>query len=247
MTTNRMSQLKFWISPALLLAACAGFLLFGRWQLERAEVNRAIESSFDAAPNLPTLMRPVAAKDSEAMLFRRIRLAGRYAAGRQVLLDSMTRGGRAGYEVLTPFRLASDGRLVLVNRGFVAADADRQRLPDVSLEDAAVTINGRVGRLPRSVLNLGAGSPEADGKLAVLLYPDFADIEAVIGESVHPFVVLLDPSEDDGFERDWQPERNRDERNLAYAVQWFALAGLAAALAAGIVVRRRGTRARHET
>ncbi|MDX1561517.1 MAG: SURF1 family protein, partial [Gammaproteobacteria bacterium] len=51
------------------------------------------------------------------------------------------------------------------------------------------------------------------------------------------FQLLLDADAPHGFGRDWQPPADRAQTNLAYAVQWFALAALAAALAAGFAIR----------
>lgn len=225
-----------WLVPGLLLVAAAGFTSLGRWQLDRAEVNRAIEASFVEARELPVLERAPDSADLEAYRYRRIRLDGRYLPETQILLDNMTHEGRAGYAVLTPFETGG-GRLVLVNRGFVPAAADRSLVRDVTLTQAASSIRGRIDRLPRAALSLGTPEPVRNGQLVVLSFPDVADIEAVLGRELLPFVILLDPSEPDGYVRDWAPVANRDERNIAYAVQWFGLALLAIAIAIGSVVR----------
>ena len=45
--------------------------------------------------------------------------------------------------------------------------------------------------------------------------------------SIASLLLLLEPGQPDGYERDWQPMVFGPERNVGYAVQWF---GLAAAL-----------------
>jgi hypothetical protein len=97
-------------------------------------------------------------------------------------------------------------------------------------------IAGRIDRLPRAGLSLKTPAVAA-GPLAVLSFPEYDDIEAVLGNPVHPFVVLLDPDAANGFERNWAPAEDRADRSLAYAVQWFGLAALALALAIGTAVR----------
>lgn len=233
---KRMIHFKHWIGPAALLLAAAGFAALGRWQLDRAAENRALEDRFAEAAAEPVLERPAAA-EAEAARYRRIRLTGEYEPGRQILLDNMTRRGQAGYEVLTPFDAGGD-RLVLVNRGWLPAAPDR-RLPDVSLPAAAAAVTGRIDRLPRAALTLDAAPPADDTVLVVLSYPDFEAVEAALGRPVYRFQLLLEPDARFGYRRDWGPPTDRDERNIAYAVQWFGLAALAAVIAIGMAVRAR--------
>jgi surfeit locus 1 family protein len=227
------------IVPAFLLLLSAGFASLGRWQLERAEVNREIEQRFDRALGQPALDRPPGSADVDAHRFRRITLSGRYRADVQVLLDNMTRDGRVGYEVLTPFAVNGFDRLVVVNRGWVPAAASRDELPDIGLADAAVTLRGRIDRLPRAGLRLGAEAEPSDRPVVVMSYPDFDDLETALGRELFPFQLLLEQSADSGYLRDWAAPRDLDDRNLAYAVQWFALAALALVLAVGVAIRSR--------
>ncbi|HEY3519053.1 MAG TPA: hypothetical protein VGL98_18530, partial [Gammaproteobacteria bacterium] len=54
-----------------------------------------------------------------------------------------------------------------------------------------------------------------------------------LGAPVRDYEVLLEPSADDGFVRDWKAPGIAPERHLAYAGQWLALSlgALAAAIA----------------
>ena len=240
---RRMSRPGAWIIPGVLLMLAAGFALLGRWQLSRAEVNRAIETSFFAAQELAALRSPPPDSELEGLRYRRIRLDGRYQDRRQILLDNMTRDGRAGYEVLTPFRIDGDEKLLMVNRGWVPADPDRRILPDVRITDPVASVNGLLDRLPRSALGFGQSDASGESRIAVLSFPEFADVELALGQSVHHAQILLDVDAAAGYRRDWGPPEGLDERNVAYAVQWFGLSALALVLAIGCawrVARHRG-------
>lgn len=226
-----------WAAAGALLLAALGFAALGRWQLERAEFNRAAAALFEDAAALPPLEQPVA--EAEPFRYRAMRLHGRWEPGSQVLLDNMTSRGAAGYQVLTPLRV-DDGSLVLVNRGWVPASPDRNVLPDVGIAGTgAVVVIGRVDRLPRAALDLGEAAVERGQPVTVLSFPDFAAIEAALGTDVRHFQLLLDPAAVDGFVREWAPAADRDDRNIAYAVQWFGLALLALVLAIGVALRAR--------
>jgi surfeit locus 1 family protein len=59
----------------------------------------------------------------------------------------------------------------------------------------------------------------------VLNFPRQADIQLALGVPVESRIVLLDPVMPDGYERAWRPSLGfGPERNLGYAVQWFAFA-----------------------
>lgn len=196
------------------------------------------------ADTLDFLDLPIANISVENHRYRHLRLTGHYEPSVQVLLDNMTRAGRVGYEVLTPFVIdaaregAPDGPRVLVNRGWMPASLDRSVLPNVSIAPNRVTIEGRIDRLPRAGLDLGAPATSDGQPVAVLSFPDYADISSVLGSPVYRFQLLLRDDQADGYSRSWAPEADRDQRNFAYAMQWFALAALALSIGIGIAFHR---------
>lgn len=226
---------KHWFGLGALLLTALLFARLGFWQLSRAEENRQLEARFAAAADLAVLSWPLDAAEFGANQYRRLRLTGRYLPEHQILLDNITANGQAGYQVLTPFSLP-DGSTVLVNRGWLRAAADRSQLPAIGLEAVATAVSGRVDRLPRAALNLNAEPVTMNG-VTVMSFPAIEAIEAVLERELADFQLLLDPSAPEGYARNWGPEQGRDERNIAYAVQWFGLMLLALVLAIGALWR----------
>ena len=219
-------------SAALLaLAGACGWL--SAWQFRRAAESREITAHFAAAAEGTALD---AAPDAltEELRFQRVALRGRYVAEPQVLLDGRVHDDAAGYEVLTALEL-EDGRNVLVDRGWIRADPDRRVLPDVSVGGDEREVRGRLERLPRPGLRLGASPAGAspDGPVIVALYPSAADIARWLHSPVLDYELLLDADASDGYVRDWQAPVMSPERHLAYAGQWllFGLGSIAAAVA----------------
>lgn len=236
----------WWGLPLMLLGVGIGWTA-GVWQLHRMTEKRHLEASFAAGASIGNgagkgpLDRLVPDADAATLRYRVLEVEGRYDPTHQILLDNMTDQGRPGYEVLTPLHTA-DG-IVLVNRGWVPADGDRRRLPDVAVGDGPRTVRGRLDRLPRPGLVLGPDAAPADGPWPRrLLFPTAAEISALIdprgGVALKSYQLLLDPGAGDGYVRDWHPAGLRAARHLAYAVQWFGLAITAVVIYLVLKLRR---------
>jgi surfeit locus 1 family protein len=227
---------------ALLVLFAGALAGLGVWQLRRADESRAIAGRFAAALDEPPLGRaPEALADEQR--FHRLEVPGRYAPDRQFLLDNRVHDGVAGYEVLTPFALADDGGTLLVNRGWVPADPDRRVLPDVRVGSEPRVVRGRMERLPRPGLRLGASQPAAqEGPVAVVVFPTAAELATLAREPLLDYELLLEPDEPAGYVRDWRAPGLAPERHLAYAGQWFVFALCSLGGAVGLAVKARGAR-----
>ena len=226
---------SFRASVGMTVLALAGVLLFGqlgRWQWHRAAEKRALVAAFEAGAKISAIElggRPLAELPRYALL----RLRGQYDGGHQFLLDNIGRDGVAGYEVLTPFQL-DDGRIVLVNRGWLPlSNGRREPLPDVSLPPASAVppteITGRIEELPVTALRMGRAPPPAGPAWPKRTsFPTSAQLAEALGRPVEAREVLLAANEPQGYRRDWHAGGNGfgPERHLAYALQWWGFAAL---------------------
>ena len=125
----------------LTIVLIALLISLGSWQLRRADEKRVLFDSFaagaDATRCRSISVRPTCAATSMSTP------AGHYDQTRQILIDNMVNGERAGYFVITPFALTGGG-WVLVNRGWVPLGQSRAERP-------AIPVGGdtRAGPRPR--------------------------------------------------------------------------------------------------
>lgn len=211
---------------ALTLLVCAGFARLGFWQLDRWRTSEAAWTSFARAADAA---QPLAARTLEDVArFQRVSVAGHLDGAHQFLLDNRSYRGRPGYEVLAPLARA-DGRVLLVDRGWVPFTGSRAQLPDVSLpDDPLVVLTGRAGDLPSAGLASGRAPPPIAGPWPrVTSFPEPAELARALGTPLGPRILLLDPAAPFGFVRDWQPPGMSPLRHLSYAIQWWCLAALA--------------------
>jgi len=210
-------------TTVLTIALIALLIFLGRWQLQRADEKRALFDSFAAGADAT---RQIDGRTPALRRYQHVEALGHYDQSRQILIDNMVSGGRAGYFVITPFALAGGG-WVLVNRGWVPLGASRAERPAIPVADDARRLRGRADHMPSPGIQLGAKEELAPPFPVVAAFPSRADIARLLHETswtAATDLVLLDPGEPDGYVRDWSPPGFPPMRHIGYAVQWFALA-----------------------
>jgi surfeit locus 1 family protein len=229
-----------WTMTAVTVLLLAVFISLGRWQWSRGEQKEALARGFAAGA---VQAQPLGARGTATLpRYAVVSVTGEWDAARQFLLDNRTRDGRAGYEVLTPLRLA-DGRWLLVNRGWLPFEGRRDRLPEVAtgLVPGAVTLRGRLDDLPTAGLASGRAAPALSGAWPrVTSFPQPSELAASLGgRSLEPRVLLLDASAPAGYRRDWRPFVKGPEQNISYAVQWWSFGVLLLVLYVVLNTKRR--------
>ena len=134
--------------------------------------------------------------------------------------------GNNGFYVYTPL-LMQDGNVVLVNRGWVAANAHRKDVPQVSVPQGPTTIAGRFSK-PRSKPIMLGGLPPANANSdEVWFYVDLPLLRRLLNRPVAEFVLLQNSSDQSGLSRQWPVFDTKVGMHIGYAIQWFAFAFIA--------------------
>jgi surfeit locus 1 family protein len=215
------------LAALLALAACAvlafgGFVALGTWQLYRLQWKLALIERVDqrvyAAPVPapgPTRWPAISAESDE---YRHVRLSGTFLYKLSTKVQASTELG-SGYWLLTPLREV-DGNVVLVNRGFIRADA-----PDRAPEDApqVSTVTGLL-----RISEPGGGFLRDNNPAANRWYSrDVRAIAAARGLThVAPYFVDADAAQETGPAA---PVGGLTviafhNNHLLYALTWYALA-----------------------
>lgn len=247
-TVNMITTMIFFLCLSLLLG-------LGGWQLRRGFEKAAIEKlRANADYQYITLDR--APPNWSSLAYRRVRLEGDwlgahdadhdagYNQDKTFLLANRIHRARLGYEVFSPFRLAADGALLLVNRGWIdhaAIDTLRTSLTQIARHDAGhvaghVVIMGEL-YLPTKGFTLGSvydaqssaaqltkQSSKQSALPKVINYLDIPALSTILGSALQPAVVALDAQSRGAFVRIWQPYTMHATRHYAYAAQWWGLA-----------------------
>ena len=200
---------------ALALAGCAAGVALGNWQSGRAAEKRAAQASL-----------------------KRVAVSGEFLPQYTVLLDLRVHRGRPGYHVVQPLRIANGNEHVIVLRGWVEADARRERLPNIVTPRGEQRIEGiALEKLPRYLEQGEPAACQPGPKPCVrqnLLTAEFASW----GLAVRRMVLEQTNELADGLIRDWERPEATHLRNEMYALQWYSLAALCVILFLVLSFRR---------
>ena len=203
-----------------VLAAIALTVSLGNWQSRRAEEKLALGRDLDNAAHHAVLALPASPVDVHDYEFRRISARGEYSARHSILLDNKVLRGSAGYQVLTPLRLAGGDMYVLVNRGWVAAGARRDLLPQIRTPAGVAAVEG-IAIVPSSrIFELGANTEEGIVWQNLVL----ARYAKSSGLKLQPIVLQQTSAAADGLARVWARPDTGVNTHRGYAFQWYALA-----------------------
>ena len=243
----RLFQLRYrqWLwAPSVLISILALisfslFVMLGQWQLDRAEVKRAISERYQSQLNQPYQSIKLNDTAQHEHRYKKIKLTGNYDNQRQMLLDNQIHNGLVGYHILIPF-IISENQAVLVNRGWVSLGEGRDSLPVILPPRDTQQVMGVVTLPHKEGYRLGHVTM-SDQWPQLIPYIDLEKIQSAFEYQLLPYVIWLAPEMDDYYVRDWKPIWSPAEKSEAYALQWFSFAFIVVVLYLSLNIKRTRT------
>lgn len=218
------------------LAAVVGIAitaLLGNWQLHRADEKLRLQQRIEQAARQAPLHVGASELNPQDVAYFRVEASGEFKEDGTVYSDNRVRDGVVGYEVITPLRV-DGGRYVLVNRGWVKAEASRRRLPAVPAPQGRVRVEGiAVPGNPRIFeLSSDVQAGQVWQNVSVERY------RKAFGLALQPIIIEQQNDLGDGLVREWKRPDLGLDRHRGYALQWFSLCAVIIALYVVLNVKR---------
>ncbi|HEX6041190.1 SURF1 family protein [Longimicrobium sp.] len=220
------------VAAVLVLAMAAGFVRLGFWQLERLGERRARNAAVRQAQGQAPLTLDAAtfaavSANPAKYDWRPVVAEGTFHHPGDMLLRARGREGRPGVHLVSPLVLA-DGRVVMVNRGWISAPDAASAVTDSFRTSGPVRVTGVLRPLTESA---DRGMPAAGraGADSTWRRIDLAAARARSPGAVLPLYLQRLPSASDPPSPPLaEPLPELSEGNhLSYAVQWFSFATIA--------------------
>ena len=208
----------FFALPTLLM-----LLALGTWQVQRLEWKNDLIASFEQRSSAPPIEFPLADEVTAELEFRRLRLVGRFDHSRETFMTGRTYEGNAGFHIVTPFTLR-DGRIVLVNRGWVSETyRDPEKRPFTLVEgevtlDAILRFPGKKGYfVPENEAGNGFWFTLVPAQIVAHLGLSSQAVTSVYAATIRTGDVVKLPIAA-------RTKLNLRNSHLSYAVTWYGIA-----------------------
>jgi surfeit locus 1 family protein len=219
-----MSGFRPRLGPTLFTIAvvlfCGGL---GVWQLERLEWKRALIAEREAGLAAPAAAPPRSLDEARALEFHRTLTEGVFLHDREFLRVAPGPTGGAGYDVLTPLR-QRDGRIILVNRGFVPVERKEAAKRLAGQTQGTVLVSGLL-RLPPAA-KPSWFLPDNRPDRGYWFWIDLPAMAAASGlGNLAPFYIQADATANPGgWPKGTATATPLPNDHLQYAITWFSLA-----------------------
>ncbi|MDO8289990.1 MAG: SURF1 family protein [Parvibaculum sp.] len=223
-TENHLFRPMLWPTLVTLFGLII-LVSLGTWQVERLYWKRDLMATIAARMAAPATDIPPqadwAALDLKRIEYHHVKLSGHFINASELYYFAQDEEGTSGFDIVTPFML-DDGRIVLVDRGFVPKE----------LREPATRLPGRiegpttlvaVTRAPQQ-RGIFTAPDDAAGNIWFTRDPA-AMAEALKLENVAPFYVEADATPNaGGFPVGGQTKITIPNNHLQYAITWYGLA-----------------------
>ncbi len=223
----RFTKRPAWlIGHVIVLVAIVSFVNLGLWQLRRHDERTALDDRVaERIVDIPVDLQSARSLATDDLELRQVAVEGSWDAAREVVLLARTLNGRSGHNVLTPL-VVSDGSAVVVNRGWIPIDFEGPPVVGATppTGDISIVVVARQTEVRR-----GLGPTDSpDGALDTVSRVDLDRLAAQFPYPLESFYLQLVSPAPEGFPLVLPLPEPGGPPHLAYAVQWFAFAGVVA-------------------
>jgi cytochrome oxidase assembly protein ShyY1 len=212
------------VRHVFVLLVVAGCVVAGFWQIARLHevrvYNASVRRQIAAAPRpIDGVLPPGVRVDPRSVQFRRVTATGRYDVRGEVILAGRTRRDNPGNAVLTPLVL-TDGRTVVVDRGWVRFGMDRPPVAGAMPPPGTVTVTGVL--FPPDATSAPSRTP-----VTVMTKVDLGRIAGQLpspGLPVYLWLQKESPRRPGRFPIPLGLPALSEGPHFSYAVQWFLFA-----------------------
>ena len=209
--SKQFIKLLFFVS---IIFVC---IYLGLWQIDRGNQKTTIYNNYKKNLNTdPIIVRKLNGKFSE---FVKLRVFGEFMSGKQFLLDNRVVNKKAGYEVITPYRVGD--KIVLVNRGWIKSNYN-QTTPDISIKKPNDYVDGYVF-YHRNLIQLKDDVYRNEWP-KVVQNIEINKISALLNSKLEPYILVMTDNQENIYTHNRKYKKNTELKHYMYAGQWFLFA-----------------------
>ena len=206
----------------LIMTIGAVVMMFGLgiWQVQRLAWKEGLIHNIEEAKAKPPIKGlPQTKEEFEKLAFQRVQLEGEYLNDKEFHLAARYNNGVLGYHVLTPFK-TTDGRYVLLNRGWVPTD----KKDPAKRKEGQIEGNVSVITMVRTDRDRGYFTPKNQIDRNIWFAKDVKEMGEFAHLDLAPYALdVLYEKPPGGFPKPFDGNLKPRNDHFGYAITWFSI------------------------
>jgi surfeit locus 1 family protein len=219
------SRFHFTLWPTLFtIPALIVLLGLGTWQVERLHWKEGLIAERTAALSADPVPVPETLDAAVPLDFHRVTATGSFDHAKELYIGALDKRGISGYQIVTPLTL-EDGKILLVNRGFVPEIRKPPETREAGQIAGTVTVDGILRLAIKPTGWMVPQNQPGDNFWIYVDVPAMAEADKLDPASVLPFYVEAGPAPNPGgFPIGGQTRISLPNDHLQYAITWYGFA-----------------------
>jgi len=212
------------ISTLLVIVFVLVSLSLAYWQNTRIAEKKANLELFNTMMKTEALnLNSLSSKEIENLAgksWQKVTVSGDFLEEYQFLLDSQVYKGKPGYNAIVPVKIHNSELVILVNRGWIAAGADRNKIPEIPALTEQQPLQGQLAH-PKLAM---AGFEQQSVNEKVQLFINMAALSDRIAAPLAPMLLQLDERALGPLPREWPAYQAKVAMHEFYVMHWLVVA-----------------------
>lgn len=220
--------IKFRAISIFFLACFCILIYLGTWQLHRAREKKDIIIQMQARiDSEPVMLSSIINPQLTTHRFTPTVVNGIYMNKYTFLVDNQIFNKHAGYRVITAVQTLDLDKWVLIDRGWIARDKDRQKIPKIHDVYGVRKFVGIINTIPSGIV-LKEDQYKSDSNWPIIIQRlDFEFMAQSLQHNIYNFVIQLEPTDQTAYSTSNMVNLGMSSNmHLGYAVQWYLFACL---------------------
>ena len=187
------------------------------WQIKRAFYKINMEREFMQQQQMSPLKIKNLVDITLSEINRKIIVNGFFYNDKTILIDNVIKKNSVGFNVVTPLRVENTNDYILINRGWVKKNFDKDIDIHAFHEKTKVKISGVLRKINKNFIELSEETVAGNlwQNLSVERY------QSMMGLNISSFIILQDDQINDGLLRFNEGVKFGTETHIMYAGQWL--------------------------
>jgi surfeit locus 1 family protein len=212
---------RIWTQSLFIAFISLILIKLGLWQWGRGNLRTQIKQQWESRSQLPAVSLQSVEKMQGGRNYLRIKTSGKFINNKTFLIDNQMLNHQPGYAIITPFKIKSSSKIVLVNRGWIAKQQFNQLNYIQPIQHTA--LQGLIYQPYKKTFILNSSRFAEFSSPPKVQNSNINAIGKSLGLTSEPYYIWMS-TQPNPYHRTWNIKVPNPGINYGYALQYFIFA-----------------------